>query len=156
MIRFSTMGVHNLTQSQMLEAQAKLFESQMRISSGKVSRDYGGIATDARRLLNLENAINETSSFIKNIDITASRLALMESSVAGAFDVASQFRDLLVNALNVDNASHMTLNQRAEDMLQGLAAAMNIEHDGRYLFSGSKIDTPPIDMSVLLPLRPPA
>jgi len=150
MIRFATLGTHNLIQSRTLDAQSRLFEAQMQISSGKISRGYAGVAIDSRRLVNLENVVAEVNGFIKNIDVTESRLQLMENSVAGAFDVASRFRDLLVNALNVDNASMLTLNQRAEDMLQELTSALNIRQDNRFLFSGSRIDSPPIDMSVLL------
>ncbi len=150
MIRFATLATHRLNQSQMLDAQSRLFETQMQISSGKVSRGYAGIAIDARRLVNLENAVAEVEGFTKNIAVTEGRLQLMESSISGAFDVASRFRDLLVNALNVDNASLLTLNQRAEDMLQELASAINIKQDNRFLFSGSRIDTAPIDLSVLL------
>ena len=150
MIRFATLSAHKLNQSQMLDAQSRLFETQMQISSGKVSRNYGGVAIDARRLVNLENAVTEVAGFTRNIEVTEGRLQLMESSIAGAFDVASRFRDLLVNALNGDNASLLALNQRAEDMLQELTGAINIRQDNRFLFSGSRINTPPIDMSVLL------
>ena len=149
MIRMATFGVHKLNQFQMLDTQARLFETQMQISSGKVSRDYGGIAIDSRRLVNLENAVAEVVGFIKNIDVTESRLQLMENTTAGAFDVAARFRDLLVGALNVDNASLLTLNQRAEDLLQELTGALNVKHDNRFLFSGARIDTAPIDLSVL-------
>jgi len=150
MIRFSTLGAHKLNLSQTLDAQSRLFETQMQISSGKVSRGYAGVAIDARRLVNLENAVTEVEGFVRNIEVTEGRLQLMESSITGVFDVASRFRDLLVNALNVDNASLIALNQRAEDMLQELAGALNIKQDNRFLFSGSRIDIPPIDMSVLL------
>ena len=150
MIRFSTLAAHKLNLSQTLDAQSRLFETQMQISSGKVSRGYAGVAIDARRLVNLENAVTEVEGFVRNIEVTEGRLQLMESSIAGMFDVASRFRDLLVNALNVDNASLIALNQRAEDMLQELAGAINIKQDNRFLFSGSRIDIPPIDMSVLL------
>ena len=150
MIRFSSFGTNMLTQSHMLNTQTRLFETQMQIVSGKVSRDYGGIAIDSRRLVNLENAVSEASGFLKNIDVMESRLQLMENSVAGAFDVATRIRDLLVNALNVDNASIITLNQRAEDLLQELTSAINVKQDNRFLFSGSQIDIPPIDLSVLL------
>ena len=149
MIRMATFGVHKLTQSQMLDTQARLFETQMQISSGKVSRDYAGIAINSRRLVNLENAVAEVVGFVKNIDVTESRLQLMENATAGAFDVAARFRDLLVGALNVDNASLLTLNQRAEDLLQELTGGLNVKHDNRFLFSGARIDTPPIDLSVL-------
>ncbi len=150
MIRFATFSTHKMAQSQMLDAQLRLFESQMQISSGKVSRSYAGVAIDSRRLVNLENAVIGVQGYIKNIDVTESRLQLMENAVVGAFDVASRFRDLLINALNADNASVLTLNQRAEDMLQELTGALNVQQDNRYLFSGARIDTAPIDISVLL------
>ena len=150
MIRFSTLAAHKLNLSQTLDAQSRLFETQMQISSGKVSRGYAGVAIDARRLVNLENAVTEVEGFVRNIEVTEGRLQLMESSITGVFDVASRFRDLLITALNVDNASLLTLNQRAEDMLQELAGALNIKQDNRFLFSGSRIDIPPIDVSVLL------
>jgi flagellar hook-associated protein 3 FlgL len=150
MIRFATFSTHKMGQSQMLDAQRRLFETQMQISSGKVSRSYAGVAIDSRRLVNLENAVTGVQGYIKNIDVIESRLQLMENAVVGAFDVASRFRDLLVNALNVDNASLLTLNQRAEDFLQELTGALNVQQDNRFLFSGARIDTAPIDISVLL------
>ncbi len=150
MIRFATLGTHQLTMARSLDAQSRLFETQIQISSGKVSRGYVGVAIDSRRLVNLENAVAQVSGFIKNIEVTESRLQLMENSVAGTFDVASRFRALLVNAISADNAPLLGLNQRAEDLLQELAGAINIKHDNRFLFSGNRIDSAPIDMSVLL------
>lgn len=150
MIRFATLATHKFAQSQMLETQIRLFETQRQISSGKVATNYAGIAIDSRRLVNLENAVSQASGFLKNIDVIQSRLQLMENSVVGALDVASRIRNLLVNALNSENASLLTLNQRAEDMLQELTSALNVKQDNRFLFSGSRIDTSPIDISVLL------
>ena len=150
MIRFATFGTHKMAQSHMLDAQNRLFDSQMQISSGKVSRNYAGVAIDSRRLVNLENAVAGVQGFIKNIDVTESRLQLMENAVVGALDVAVRFRELLVNALNIDNASLLTLNQRAEDMLQELTGAINVQQDNRFVFSGSRIGTAPVDLSVLL------
>ncbi len=150
MIRFATFATHKIAQSQMLDTQIRLFETQRQISSGKVATNYAGIAIDSRRLVNLENSVAQAGGFLKNIDVIQSRLQLMENSVVGALDVATRIRDLLVNALNFENASLLTLNQRAEDMLQELTSALNVKQDNRFLFSGSRIDTSPIDISVLL------
>ena len=88
MIRFATFSTHKMAQSQMLDAQSRLFDSQMQISSGKVSRNYAGIAIESRRLVNLENAVTGVNGFIRIIDVTESRLQLMENAVVGAFDLA--------------------------------------------------------------------
>ncbi len=150
MIRFASFGTNQLTQAHMLATQTRMFETQMQIVSGKVSRSYSGVAIDSRRLVNLENSVSEVNGFIKNIDVIESRLQMMENSVAGAFDVATRIRDLLINALNADNAASLSLNQRAEDFLQELTGAINVKQDNRFLFSGSRIDVPPININVLL------
>ena len=147
MIRFASFGTNQLTQAHMLATQTRMFETQMQIVSGKVSRSYAGVAIDSRRLVNLENSVSEVSGFIKNIDVIESRLQMMENTVAGAFDVATRIRDLLVNALNADNAASLSLNQRAEDFLHELTGAINVKQDNRFLFSGSRIDVPPVPMA---------
>ncbi|MFQ5774598.1 MAG: flagellin [Kiloniellaceae bacterium] len=150
MPRVPTFAVHQLTLAQTLETQRRLVETQIQVASGKVSRDYVGVAIDARRLVNLEGAVTQVEGFVDNINLIEGRLQVMENNVAGAFDVAARFRELLVNALNFENASVLTLNQRAEDMIVELAGLLNVKRDDRYLFAGARTDTAPIDASILL------
>lgn len=155
MSKVPTFGVSQLTMGQMQDTQRRLFETQMQISSGKVAPDYVGVAIDSRRLVSLENSVREIEGFVKNIDLTESRLQAMELSVSGVFDVATEFRSLLVTALNLDNASLLTLEQRAEDFITEAAGMLNVRQGDRYLFSGSRIDQAPIDTDVLLNNEPP-
>ncbi len=150
MIRFATLGAHQVTQSDILSSQSRIFESQMQISSGKISRDYVGVAIDARRLVNLENSMLKAEGFIKNIDVVDGRLETMESSIANAIDLASRFRTMLVNALSLDNASLMAFNQQSENLLTELSGLLNAKQDNRYLFSGNQIGIPPFNESILL------
>lgn len=150
MSRVPTFGVHQLTMGHMQETQRQLFETQIQISTGKVARDYLGVAVDSRRLVSLEDSVREVAGFVDNINLTESRLQAMELSVSGVFDTATEFRTLLVTALNLDNASLLTLSQRAEDFMTEAAGMLNVRQGDRYLFSGSRIDQPPIDAAVLL------
>ena len=150
MPRVPTFAVHQLNLAQQNETHRRLIDTQIQVSSGKVSQDYVGVALDSRRLVNLEAALAETEGFVDNIDVTEGRLSFMESTVSSAFDLASRFRELLVNALNVDNAPLLSLNVRAEDMTKELAAMLNIKQDNRHLFSGSRTNVEPIDASILL------
>ncbi len=155
MNRIATFAVQQLALSQTLETQRQLVQSQIQVSSGKVSPNFMGVATESRRLVNLEGSLTETKGFNKNIDLVERRLAAMESKVGEAFDLASNFRELLISALNADNASVLALNQRAGDMIQTLASMVNTNQDGRYLFAGARIDTQPIDLDILLAATPP-
>ena len=155
MNRIATFAVQQLSLSQTLETQKKLFDSQIQVSSGKVSPNFLGVASESRRLVNLEGTLTAADGYIKNIDLIERRLATMEAKTAEAFDLASQFRELLVSALNAENASELALNQRASDMIQTLAGMVNVKQDDRYLFAGGRVDTPPIDLSILLATTPP-
>jgi len=149
MPRVPTFAVHQLTLAQTLDTQSRLIESQIQVSSGKVARSYTGVALESRRLVNLENAISETNGFVDIIDRTSNRLQIMETNVASAFDVAADFRTLLVDATNADNASLVALNQRAKDFMVQLGGLLNVKDDNRHVFAGSRIDTPPVDLSIL-------
>jgi flagellin-like hook-associated protein FlgL len=140
MPRIATFALHKFSLAQTLETQRHLTNTQIQVGSGKVARDYGGVALE----------VSDIGGFAKNIDIVDSRLKLMETSVAGTFDIASRLRNLLVNALNIDNASLLTLNQRAKDMIIELAGQLNTSIDGRHLFAGARIGSEPIDTSTLL------
>ncbi|MFQ5494319.1 MAG: flagellin, partial [Phycisphaerae bacterium] len=79
----------------------------------------------------------------------------MENSVSNAFDVASGARTLVINALNLDNASLLSLPQRSKDMILELGGLLNAKQGDRHLFAGARIDQEPIDVSVLLSTDPP-
>jgi flagellin-like hook-associated protein FlgL len=155
MNRIATFAVQQLSLSQTLETQKKLFDSQIQVSSGKVSPNFLGVATESRRLVNLEGTLTATNGFNKNIDLIERRLATMEAKTGEAFDVASEFRELLISALSAENASDLALNQRASDLIQTLAGLVNVKQDDRYLFAGARVGTEPIDLSILLATTPP-
>ena len=155
MNRVATFAVQQLSLTNTLETQKRLVDSQIQVSSGKVSSDYLGVAIDARRLVNLKSTVTETEGFTKNINLVEQRLATMESKTAEAFDVASEFRQLLISALNLENASVLAFNQRSEDLINTLAGLLNFKQEDRYLFAGARTDTQPIDVSSLLASTPP-
>ncbi len=155
MNRIATFAIQQLSLSNTLETQRQLYESQIQVSSGKVSSNYLGVATESRRLVNLEGTLTATEGFNKNIDLIERRLATMEANVGAAFDLASDFRELLVSATSGGNASELGLNQKASDLIETLGGLVNVKQDDRYLFAGSRVDTLPIDLSSLLASTPP-
>jgi flagellar hook-associated protein 3 FlgL len=111
MIRTATFASQQLNLSHQMRTQADWTEASIQASSGKASRDYVGIAADSQRLISLENLNVELDSYIANIDLSDHRLQSMETSVAAAIDVATEFRTLLIEALNANNAEVSAINQ---------------------------------------------
>jgi flagellar hook-associated protein 3 FlgL len=151
MIRVATFASQQLSLSQQMKTQSQWAEANIQASSGKESRDYAGIAVDSSRLISLENMSESLDSYIANIDLTDARLQNMESSVAAVFDIATEVRTLLMEALNAGNAEDAAVQENASILLEEVAARLNVSHDGRYLFAGAGIDTPPVDLTTFDP-----
>lgn len=154
MIRIGTFATQELSMFQTLSTQSRVTEQQLQLSSGKVSRDYAGLSTDSRRLLSMEDSLQQIDGYLKNIDNVTQQLTKMESSVASAQTIASDLRTLLVNALNADTGNDLALPDQAQAKLDQLAGLLNTQYDGRYLFGGARIDAPPVDFSGLDPADP--
>jgi len=151
MIRVATFATHQLSLSQQMRTQADWEMTNIQASSGQQSRDYAGIAIDSRRLISLENVLATTDSYNANIDITEHRLQGMETNVSALFDIVSEFRTLLVEALNANNAESAAINQNAGVMLDEAVGLLNLKQDDRYLFAGSATDTAPVDIATFDP-----
>ncbi|SDH85637.1 flagellin [Roseospirillum parvum] len=140
--------------SRMLEVQARVQETQKQISTEKKSLDYKGIANDSYRLVSMENERTMFQRYQASNEIAQTNLAAMANSVESAEDTLREFRGLLSvfsqrdlsNFDGEDEAALEDLQQDAFETMQALEFFMDLKVDGKYLFSGGKSDTPPIEL----------
>lgn len=144
MTRVANLAQHQRNLAHILNAQARLTTGQIQISSGKVSQQYSGVSRDARQLVNAEMALARTDQFITTNNTVDQRLQTMETNVSQIFDVLTEYKSLLVNGLNATNSADLALPTQAQAMLNQVAALLNVQADGRYLFAGSRTDTAPV------------
>ncbi|MGF1608285.1 MAG: flagellin [Kiloniellales bacterium] len=150
MTRVATFALHQLTLSQTMAAQSRYQELNIQVSSGKKAQQYKGIASETHQLIDVETIRAQAQRFTANINQADRRLETMENSTAAVFDLASALRTLLINATSGNNANYLELREQARNMLEQAAGLLNSKLDGRYLFSGSRTDTAPIDLDALL------
>ena len=149
MTRVATYAQYQRNLAYVLEAQKRMATGQLQISSGRKSESYAGISRDARRLVSAEIAHTRTKQYVENNNLIDMRLQKMETAVSQTFDIASNYKTLLVNALNFTNSSDLAMPIQAKQMLDQLTALLNVKDDGRLLFSGTMTDTEPVDQSGL-------
>jgi flagellar hook-associated protein 3 FlgL len=147
MTRISDLSLHQLTLAQTLATQSRMADLQIQVSSGQKAQRYATIAGDAHRLVSLQDAHSRTAQYLQTNQIVDSRLTTMENNIAQMFDSATQFRTLLVNALNNNNGEEMSIGTEATNFKEQFANLLNVQVDGRYLFSGSRTDTKPVDLT---------
>jgi flagellar hook-associated protein 3 FlgL len=149
MTRVADFPQHSLLTSLIFETQDRMDKTQLQVVSGKKAPDYKGISRDSERLVSLEATHVRVSQYIRNNDIVEERLNTMESNVAEVFDIMTEFRKLLVNGLNNENAADLNLTSQAQQMLLQVAAQLNVDREGRFLFGGSRTNVEPVDLSGL-------
>lgn len=147
MTRIANLAQHNQILANIRNTQTRLQDLQIQTATGFKSQRYSGIAPDSRQLVNLESSRARMEQYQANNNTVNLRLQTMEISVGHVFDSASKLKTLLTNALNANNAVDMAVPQEAQNMLAEVAKQLNTKIGDRYLFAGSKIDTPPVDLN---------
>ena len=147
MTRVATYAQHLLTQSYLRATQSRINADNTAIASGKVAQSYAEIGVDSHRLLSLEDSNARAEQFIKNIDRASGRLNIMESAVGTLVDRATYVLGQLAIAVNADNADNIALDELGDSFLIDTAAVLNVRHEGRTLFAGSRGNLDPVDLS---------
>ena len=149
MTRISDYAQHTRTLAFITQTRGHLTDLQTQIASGRKSQTFTGISRDASRLVRLESAVARTNQYIKDNQLVERRLQTMERNVANIFELMTEFKTLLVNGLNSQNANDLDMDVRSQQILNQVAALMNVEEDDRYLFAGGRTDTAPVDTGLL-------
>ena len=90
-----------------------------------------------------------SNQYVANNQLIEDRLQLMEGNVGQVFDILTEFKTLLINALNEGNAAELGLQNHASEMMTQVSTLLNADLDGRHLFAGSMTNTPPVDLTGL-------
>lgn len=145
MTRVTDFAQHNQTLANMLKTQERFEATSLQISSGKTAQRYRELALqDTSRLIDLRASHTGTEQFVRNVDTADQRLQFMEVGASTIFNVANQFRSLLINGLNMDNAADLTITGDARAFLETVSGQLNVRHEGRYLFAGTRTDVAPV------------
>jgi flagellar hook-associated protein 3 FlgL len=149
MERVTTLSQHTRLFSFIGDTQKRFDDLQTQVASGFKAQNYSGVAREAGRLISIESTHVKVTQYLESNTTVDRRLQMMESSVAQITDVMSNFKTLLVSALNAPNATEVDLNNQARQMLNQVTGLLNVKIDGRYLFSGGRTNVVPVDLSSL-------
>ena len=151
MDRLSTSASHTSVLATVLIQQNRVQNAETQVASGKRAPDYTGLGRDAGRLLDLETVRTRLESLARNNDTVQRRLDLTDTSLTSIDETLRDFRTSLLTVGGNDplDQQHVAdLQAAAFRALQNLQASLNTEADGRYLFSGSRVTSQPVDLGL--------
>lgn len=151
MTRISSLAANTSLLQQIFRTRNELFDLETQIASGKVSQDYKGLGSNTQRLLNQENTRSLLQQYIQNNEQMDLRLNIATTAVQGLRDVVRDFRNAVLDYQTSDikgQTAVKDIQDNAFGALQSLQSLLNIEVDGRFLFSGARVGTQSVDLGL--------
>ena len=124
----------------------RTYNLQIQISSGLKSQNYSGISDVSGRLVNFEGANARLNQYLDDITVTRNRLQSAETQVDSIRDMANQFRNDLLNALNAENDQFQPTAEIAKQFMDQMESLLNTKDGDQYIFSGSRSDVAPVNL----------
>ena len=151
-MRVTQVGFYNQATQQMGKQQAKVFETQAQLSSGKKILRPSDDPALAAAVNNLKSQMDVNQRYLTNLSRMQDTLKMQEASVSSSIEVVSRIKELSIQAANdtYNAADRKTLAIEVKELISSLADLGNMRGtDGAYLFSGFSQDTAPFSESSL-------
>jgi len=145
--RVATFAFTNQMVSENMRLQTKYSDINTQISSGLKSQDYKGIASDSQYLLAVESSQNKLTAYNANANTASSTINIMYSTIGKIEDMANTMLSNVTAALGGNQVPGTITASQADNAMLETAGLLNLEVGGRHLFSGSDIDTTPVNLS---------
>lgn len=151
MSRIVDLASANQLMSHVFKTQKRLNDLQTQLSSGQASQSYAGIGPGSDRLIRLENSRDLYQRFVDNNKAMDLRLKSTETTLASVQKTIEDFRQSLLDfstGATDDTTRVKDVQDAAFKQLKSLEGLLNTEFDGRFLFSGSRVTTRPVDLGL--------
>jgi flagellar hook-associated protein 3 FlgL len=145
MTRISTFGNNQTLLSELLRNQANMLTDQQQVTTGKVATDYKGLAAQTSTLLGAKTLKSRVDQYTEAGNQVKNTLDIYDNSIGVLDSVAGDLKQTLQQALG--NGEVYGLSEILSQSLNSTVTAMNTEVGGKYIFSGTRTDTPPVTVT---------
>lgn len=142
MTRISTAGQTQLMLEAMIRNQARAVKSSLQVATLKTTNEFRGIAREALTLLGAKETLARNEQFSASNTIIMQRLEAYGASLDQLGEIAQSLRETVISALAT--GSSIGLMVEIDAAYNQATTVLNVEVDDRYLFGGTRTDTPPI------------
>ncbi len=150
MSRISTLSTNQTLIQYMMNSQERLLDYNTQLGTNKVSQTYGGIASQSSLLVTMETNVISMESYVEANNLEEIRLSISGSVVAGLDNTLDDFLQILKDNQSAERTEENIANIQdwAFRTLADIETYLNSEADGRYMFGGSNVSTPPVNLGL--------
>jgi flagellar hook-associated protein 3 FlgL len=154
MNRISTPGSYSAVLANLMAAQQRQQEAGNRVSTQKNGSDLKDYAKNAEVLTAMRTVDSRLTSYTEQNKLVADKLTTQDTSLTQVKDAAANVRDAIAQALASGRGD--TLMQDIGGYFQDAVQGLNARYNGKYLYSGGKLDTAPVNATSLADMTNPA
>lgn len=144
MTRVSTFGDSQVLVNQMLRNEQNIQDTQQQVTTGHVSNDYAGIASQAETLVGSQTVAARTQQYIDSNQLLDLKLQTYNTSLTSLASNAQSLNNAVTAALA--NNSATGLLDTVQNLLSQSIGQLNTQLDGQYIFGGTNTNTPPVNI----------
>ena len=145
--RIATFSFTNTMINENMRLQTRYADINTQISSGLKSQSYKGISADAQYLLAVESAQDKLDAYNASGNTVLATVNTMYSTMGRINDIANSILTTVTAALGGNMVPGPVTTSQATNAMNETAGLLNLRIAGRYVFSGSDIDTLPVDLT---------
>jgi flagellar hook-associated protein 3 FlgL len=134
--------------SDITAANERLRKTQEQLSSGKVLNKPSDDPAEVARAMQLRSDLEGAKQYQENASEASGWTDVTDAALRSVADVLMRVRELTVQGANgaAGPESHQAIAKEIEQLVDSLKTAGNASYGGRYVFSGTRTDTPPYAM----------
>ncbi len=140
----SFLGQSQAQQSRLLSLQKTMTDLQRQSTTQKKYENMSGFGAASKSVMRYRTDISNLTTYTNNIDLASNRIKIMNT----AMDSARKAGEDLISAIGVQviggEVDIESIRNVAKSSLDFLQTLINTEADGRYVFAGSAVETPPL------------
>lgn len=151
MSRISNYASQQTLNNYLSKVQNRIQDTQVQLTSEKRAQTYAGIGVDTQRLVGYEVDVMKLTNFKSDNDTQDVSIHTAETALTGIQSTVADFRRTLTSfntQYPKDKNAVRTIQEQAFRSLQSMQSYLNTEVNGRYVFSGNRGNTSPVDLSL--------
>lgn len=154
--RISTYAMQQFTLRNAAQVQDELFNLQTQLSSGYRAQDFAGLGGGGtEQYLQLEGRVSKIQVYLDSNKLVETRLSATNTAVDQVISTATDVKNLILLRRNDSIGNSLAFSEQLENYWKTICSQLNVNSEGRYIFSGTRTDTPPVDTSSFPALESP-
>lgn len=144
--------------NEVMQQQTNMAQADQQVSTGFVSPNYQGMASQADALLGAQAVQSQTQNYANANTQLSNTLQTYNTALTGLASTSESLRQAVMNALATNSGT--ALMSQVQSLLQQASDQLNTQVNGQYIFGGTNTGTPPVNTTTTTALAalgtPPA